>query len=235
MQNAFASVGEWFSEKFTAAKDAVHTAWAAIGGWFSDRWSDITGVFSDAEGWFSTKFTAASNAVHSAWSGIGTWFSGKWTEIKGVFGDAWSAFTSIGRDLLMGLWNGINDKIEWLKSKVLGVVDRIKSWFTGKDGFDEHSPSRWSADVFAKVMQGGAQGLANGLSSLMRAAESVTGKVRDALTPDMLTSSIGGYGAQTNPIVINVYGAKGQDPAEIAREVERRIARNILAREAVWA
>ena len=86
-----------------------------------------------------------------------------------------------GRELLEGLWNGIKDKIEWLKGKVSGVVDTIKSWFTGKDGFDEHSPSRWAADVFEKVMEGGAKGLAAGLPGLLSEAATVTDDVRAAM------------------------------------------------------
>lgn len=64
-----------------------------------------------------------------------------------------------GSQLLTGLWNGIWDKVNWLKGKVSDVVDRIKGWFTGKSGFDEHSPSRWAHEVGAMV----SEGLANGV------------------------------------------------------------------------
>ena len=66
---------------------------------------------------------------------------------------------NIGKNLLEGLWNGINDKVAWLKSKVSGVVDKIKSWFTGKDGFDTHSPSKWSEGVAENVDEGFAKGI----------------------------------------------------------------------------
>ena len=95
----------------------------------------------------------------------------------------------IGRNLLMGLWNGIKDKVEWLKGKVTGVVDTIKGWFTGKEGFDEHSPSKWSRGVFRYVMEGGAEGLDDGLPALMRGVNGVTGRVKSGM--DFGTASVG--------------------------------------------
>lgn len=99
-----------------------------------------------------------------------------------AFGDMQQKFRSIGSDLLTGIWNGISDKIAWLKGQVSGVVDRIKSWFTGKDGFDEHSPSKWSADVFDKVMQGAGRGLDTGLGSVMQSVGRAVESVKDGFS-----------------------------------------------------
>ena len=77
----------------------------------------------------------------------------------------------------------------WLKSKVSGVVDTIKGWFTGKDGFDEHSPSKWSNQVFRYVMEGGVNGLNAGSSSLLREVDSIVGKVKSGM--DFGTANIG--------------------------------------------
>lgn len=96
--------------------------------------------------------------------------------------DKVSDLRDAGKQLLEGLWNGIADKVEWLKGKVSGVVDKIKSWFTGSDGFDTHSPSKWSEKVFKNVMDGGGNGLDDGLPSLLRTATGVTDDVKNALT-----------------------------------------------------
>ena len=90
-----------------------------------------------------------------------------------------------GKQLLEGLWNGIKDKVEWLKSKVTGVVDTIKGWFTGKSGFDEHSPSKWASDVFRRVLEGGEQGLRAGLPDLMREVDTAVNSVRDGFDADI--------------------------------------------------
>lgn len=144
------------------------------------------------------------NAVISAWEKIKETISGAVTAIKTFFTETipnaaqtaldWfhsipEQMKEVGRNLLMGLWDGITDKVEWLKGKVAGVVDTIKGWFTGKDGFDEHSPSKWSRGVFRYVMEGGAEGLSDGLPELMRGVSSVSGRVKDGL--DFGTATVG--------------------------------------------
>lgn len=143
------------------------------------------------------------NAVISAWEKIKETISGAVTAIRTFFTETipnaaqtaldWfhsipEQMKEVGRNLLMGLWDGITDKVEWLKGKVTGVVDTIKGWFTGKDGFDEHSPSKWSRGVFRYVMEGGAEGLSDGLPELMRGVSSVSGRVKDGL--DFGTASV---------------------------------------------
>lgn len=80
--------------------------------------------------------------------------------------------------MLEGLWNGISDKVQWLKDKVAGVVDTIKSWFTGSEGFDEHSPSKWSMSVSEYIMQGLAIGMENGLGQVMETVNDIIDEVK---------------------------------------------------------
>ena len=108
----------------------------------------------------------------------------------------WEQLKNAGKYLLEGLWEGISDKVEWLKGKVSGVVDTIKGWFTGKDGFDENSPSKWSKQVFRYVMEGGGEGLDTGLPGLMQSVGSVTDRVKSGLdfgtaTVDFASSGLG--------------------------------------------
>lgn len=142
------------------------------------------------------------NAVISAWEKIKDTISNAVASIKTFFTETipnaartavkWfqsipEQMRDVGRNLLMGLWNGISDKIAWLKSKVSGVVDRIKSWFTGKNGFDEHSPSKWSNGVAKYVMQGMADGFENGLPSLMDSVGGVTDRIKNGLDFDTVS------------------------------------------------
>ena len=171
------------------------------------------------------------NAVISAWEKIKDTISNAVASIKTFFTETipnagrtavkWfqsipDQMRDVGRNLLMGLWNGISDKVAWLKSKVSGVVDRIKSWFTGKNGFDEHSPSKWSNGVAKYVMQGMAGGFENGLPSLMDSVGGVTDRIKNGLdfgtaSIDYTTSATGSLaraanrsnGDETRPIVID--------------------------------
>ena len=124
----------------------------------------------------------------------------------------WEQLKEAGKYLLEGLWEGISDKVEWLKGKVSGVVDTIKGWFTGKDGFDEHSPSKWSKQVFRYVMEGGGEGLDAGLPGLMQSVGSVTDIVKSGL--DFGTASVdfasSGLGVSSAGIINSMgYGRSG--------------------------
>lgn len=93
-------------------------------------------------------------------------------------------FVSVGKNVIVGLWNGINDKVGWLKGKVKGVVDKIKGWFTSKEGFDEHSPSKWSEGVGSYVMDG----LGNGFEkdeTAIRAARKAADNIKNAITDEI--------------------------------------------------
>ena len=167
------------------------------------------------------------NAVISAWEKIKETISGAVTAIKTFFTETipnaaqtaldWfhsipEQMKEVGRNLLMGLWDGITDKVEWLKGKVAGVVDTIKGWFTGKDGFDEHSPSKWSRGVFRYVMEGGAEGLSDGLPELMRGVSSVSGRVKDGL--DFGTATVGfadsGVGRSSAAVINGISNSPAQ-------------------------
>lgn len=102
---------------------------------------------------------------------------------------------SIGSDLLTGIWYGIKDKVEWLKGKVQGVVDKIKGWFTGKDGFDEHSPSKWSKKVFQYVMDGGANGINAGMPSMMSAVSGAVDNIKSGFDVGTISASASASGS----------------------------------------
>ncbi len=147
---------------------------------------------------------AAAEVIENLTSGLMEGFSGIALKVGGWLYvnivqpiiDKVSEFKDAGRQLLEGLWNGIADKVEWLKGKVSGVVDTIKSWFTGSEGFDEHSPSKWANQVFRYVMEGGGEGLEDGLPDLMKNVKSVAGRVKSGLdfgtaSIDFASSSVG--------------------------------------------
>lgn len=107
---------------------------------------------------------------------------------------------NIGSNLLTGIWDGINDKVAWLKSKVQGVVDKIKGWFTGKDGFDEHSPSKWSKKVFQYVMDGGVNGIDAGMPGMMSAVEGAVDSIKNGFDVGTVSASVSASGSAQNNI-----------------------------------
>jgi hypothetical protein len=59
---------------------------------------------------------------------------------------------SIGANMIKGLWNGMNDKIDWLIDKIKGFCKRSLNAI--KDFFGIHSPSTVMAEQGNYLMQG---------------------------------------------------------------------------------
>ena len=186
------------------------------------------------------------NAVISAWEKIKDTISNAVASIKTFFTETipnagrtavkWfqsipDQMRDVGRNLLMGLWNGISDKIAWLKSKASGVVDRIKSWFTGKNGFDEHSPSKWSNGVAKYVMQGMADGFENGLPSLMDSVGGVTDRIKNGL--DFGTASIGYAASATGSLARAANRSNGDEMRPIVIDFTAQLDGKTLVRQMV--
>lgn len=186
------------------------------------------------------------NAVISAWEKIKDTISNAVASIKTFFTETipnagrtavkWfqsipDQMRDVGRNLLMGLWNGISDKIAWLKSKVTGVVDTIQSWFTGKRGFDEHSPSKWSNGVAKYVMQGMADGFENGLPSLMDSVGGVTDRIKNGL--DFGTASIGYAASATGSLARAANRSTGDEMRPIVIDFTAQLDGKTLVRQMV--
>lgn len=163
----------------TAVLGAVKIAFAAIGGPVTIIIALITALV--------LKFIHAYNTSEEFRNKVNAAFAGVKNAVTGALSAAAAKvkeFVSVGKNVLMGLWNGINDKVGWLKSKVKGVVDKIKSWFTGKDGFDTHSPSKWSEMIGGFVMEGLANGMMND-NTAAKAAQKATAKIKDVIADEI--------------------------------------------------
>lgn len=186
------------------------------------------------------------NAVISVWEKIKDTISNAVASIKTFFTETipnaaktavkWfqsipEQMREVGRNLLTGLWNGISDKVAWLKQQVSGIVDRIKSWFTGKNGFDEHSPSKWSNGVAKYVMQGMADGFENGLPSLMGSVDGVTDRIKNGL--DFGTASIGYAASATGSLARAANRRAGDEMRPIVIDFTAQLDGKTLVRQMV--
>ena len=159
--------------------------------------SIVLGLVSALVVFIATNEDARAKLV-AAWNAIKSGVGGAIERIKALAGELKAKFQevlewfkgiparmkAIGSNLLTGLWSGISDKVAWLKGKVSGVVDKIKSWFTGKDGFDTHSPSKWTEKIGGWVMDGLGNGFENN-STAIRAARKAANSIKDAITDEI--------------------------------------------------
>lgn len=142
IKDAFANVKQWFSEKFTAAKQGVQNAWASVKGWFSNVWAGVKNVFSNVRGWFMEKFNAAKLGVQNAWSGIKNFF-------RGIKDGIVNAFSNV-KEKLTAPFTKARDTIK-------GVANKIKGFFKGEISMPKiklpHfsiSPSGWKVGDLLK-------------------------------------------------------------------------------------
>ena len=187
IKDVFSVVREVLSAYFADAWTAIKLVWDTVVDYYKMIWENIKLIFSVVKDVLSGDFSGAWEGIKQIWSNVKDFFSGVWEKIKSAFNT--SELVQVGKDLLMGLWNGINDKVEWLKGKVKGVVDKIKSWFTGKDGFDEHSPSKWGEQVFRYVLEGGGIGLEKGEKPLLNKLADIIGNTKAVVSSTMIPSN----------------------------------------------
>lgn len=144
IKGVFSVVGEWFKEKFQAAKDGIMEAWSNIKEKFTEKWNHIKEVFSATKEWFHEKFQAAKEAIMNAWSNIKQKFSDKWTEIKDAFAktkDWFSEKFTEAKNATVSAWDNI-------KTKMSEVWERIKEAFKTGEAWD------WAVEMITKFING---------------------------------------------------------------------------------
>lgn len=233
----------WISPGIT---QAISSALSTIQSWgtsiknyitnlVSGIWNGITSFLSKLQTGFSTAF---SNVL----SWVGTIISG----IQGFVGNIIStlmslpsAVVSIGENLVKGLWNGIEDKVDWVCEKIKGMGKSIEKAI--KKVFGIASPSK----VFAEIGDYLAQGLGVGFEDGMGGVEDDMIGQMEGLTGSM-TAEVNAYGTSgaatvgdtTNynggAITMNIYGAEGQDVNALAEVIAERLGEMTRRKEVVY-
>lgn len=86
-------------------------------------------------------------------------------------------FGVLGKYVVQGFNGGIKDNENSSKNPVISWVTKIVKWFTGKDGVDEHSPSK-KTDKYGYYF---VRGFNDSILNNMRSSESVIGKWTDKI------------------------------------------------------
>lgn len=139
-----------------------------------------------------------------------------------------AAIGMVGQQLVEGLWNGIKNAGQWLYDKLSGWVSNIIGWIKGFLGI--HSPSKVFADEIGKFIP---PGITLGVEQAMPRAMRDMGEELSALATLPLPS--GGTTTNMGGVVINVYGAEGQDLNALADVVMYRLQSAVERKEAVFA
>jgi hypothetical protein len=151
---------------------------STIGDKVSTGISNVVKFFADLPGKVKEK-------VDDFVSKVKTWFGKVPDNIK----EAFKNVADIGGNLVKGIWNGINDKVDWIVKKVQGFGDKVMKGL--KDFFGIHSPSRLMRDEIGIYL---GEGIGVGIedsakyavASATQMGSDVMSAVADSVDPDAL-------------------------------------------------
>lgn len=141
-----------------------------------------------------------------------------------------AAIGEVGLELVKGLFNGISNAAKWLYEKVKGWASSVVGWI--KDFFGIHSPSKVFADEVGKFIP---PGITLGVEQAMPRAMRAMGDELAALTDIPLPGAGSTTTTNMGGVVLNIYGAEGQDVNALADAVMYRLQSAVERREAVFA
>ena len=144
IKNIFSSVGSWFGEKFTQAKENAATAWSNFKDIMGNVWDKTKDVFSSVGSWFGDKFKQAKENSANAWANFKDGMSTVWEKTKGVFSSVGSWFGDKFKQAKENSTNAWNN----IKEKFSGIWDKIKSGFRFGDAL------QWGKDMIQNFIDG---------------------------------------------------------------------------------
>ena len=121
---------------------------------------------------------------------VGSVISASWQIIKAIAGVlSPNSLLNIGKDVVKGLWHGIQDMGGWLKDKIVGFVkDKIPGPI--KKALGIHSPSRIAAALGKDIPAGLAQGIDKNGAMVAKAANDMADKAIVGMTSPLYNPSV---------------------------------------------
>jgi hypothetical protein len=160
---------EWLGSAFDIAKhhfaSGIGTIGSTVAGWGKTAW-----------GWgrdlVAGLFNGIKDALGSMFSGIGHWFSDAiFGPIKRALGIASPStiMMGIGRDLILGLVNGIKGALGLLTGALASIPGRIRGFFNGAGG--------WLRSHGSQIMQGLRLGIVSGYNTVAGWMSGIRGRI----------------------------------------------------------
>lgn len=172
---------------WNAIKTAITTVINAIK-------SVVTGVWDGIKSVTTTIWNGIKNGISTIWNGIKTGVSNAVGVVKDVIvsglSKAWDYITSIpskalqwGKDIIMGIVDGIKGAIGWVTDAVSDVADTIFGWlhFSRPDVGPLHYYEEWMPDF----MQGMANGINKNKYKVIDEVKSLANEMLPSLSSDL--------------------------------------------------
>lgn len=232
IKNTVTTIWNGIISIFTNAWYRIQSVWNGVSAFFSGKWQQIKNVFSGVVGWFSSVFGNAWSAIKSKFASWGSFWSGLWTAVKNKFSSIGSA---VGNALSGAVRRGVNAVIGKVESVINGAISLINGAIALADKIVPGKLGRVKKVYLPRLAEGG---IVNSATVAMIGE----GKSSEAVIPldelwkrlDKMTAQLTGSG-EGSPIVVNVYGAAGQNVNELAAAVAARLTAIEKQKARAWA
>lgn len=156
----------------------------------------IPGMWEDFKTKCKTKWEEFVNGVVEKWNSFWNDANQKKDDFVGIFENI--DLYSIGKNIIDGLKNGIEEKWNSLKSTIGNIASGIKDGF--QNNLDIHSPSRWMRDFIGKnLMEGLSIGIEDNASSVLGSLKNLSNNIKTSIDTNALSDiQMGLIGASNN-------------------------------------
>lgn len=226
----WAGIGNIVTTIWNGIKSCVSAGINAVSGVVSSVMGSVsaywTGVWNAVKGLVSSVWNGITGAVSNGVNNVMNTVRGIGDKIKGAFSGAGSWLLSAGKNIIMGLVNGIKNAIgaavNAAKSAASNVVNAAKS------ALGIHSPSRVFRDEVGKMIPAG---LGKGVEANMSLAVNPVQRMVSDIIPNSLSNGPASLPV-SSPVLTNTNGGprvsapitvNASDPMAAARETVRMI------------
>ena len=136
------------------------------------------------------------------------------------------AIFDIGKNIVVGLWNGISNSLPWIKNKITGWVGNVMKFI--KKLFGIHSPSTVMRDEVGKYLaEGLGVGFDDELSNVYRDMQRAIDMEQGKLVASVETGRVFNTIQNSTPVAININGDVNMDGQKVGRLVTPTVTRTI--------
>jgi hypothetical protein len=215
----FASLEEFFEWLTGTAIPAVGDFFGAIGKGIADFREPSNKFFEDLAGTVIHALDIAGAAVRSFVFGIGNWFA-----------DAGSWLYNAGKDLINGLWRGIQSTGVWIKQK---IMDWVYTYIPApvRRALGISSPSKVFAEIGKQTAEGFAVGFDDQFQKNATNLQASMGDLTADVSASTSTSNVG-FGQGAIQISFNGQLPTQAQASEVGAAVGMGITNQLAARNA---
>ena len=240
IQNIYSDTDKWFEDKFKRTSEKSQKAWSTVETFFNKSAGNIKNIFTkmsanskepfkDMDSWFKTLFEKAYGNIIAPFKNIGQTFKEIWQMVKDQFSNAVKDFADIGKNIVDGLKQGVEEK--WQNFKT-GLDDKVKGVTTSvKKVFGINSPSKVFAEIGRYCVEGFENGFADlGNGSILSGVQTSLNKL-SAQPITMKTAYAGAYAMPNSyeaPQNVNVNVTLEGDASKLFRVVQTESNRNVI-------